>query len=72
MRKIFKYLTHRMAIVSLLILLQIVWIALLFIRFTSYSQMISIAFRVLSMLVVLYIIRRNDNPAVNLAWIVEK
>ena len=70
MRKIFKYLTHRMAIVSLLILLQIVWIALLFIRFTSYSQMISIAFRVLSMLVVLYIIRRNDNPAVKLAWIV--
>ena len=70
MRKIFKYLTHRMAIVSLLILLQIVWIALLFIRFTSYSQMISIAFRVLSMLVILYIIRRNDNPAVKLAWIV--
>ena len=64
MRKIFKYLTHRMAIVSLLILLQIGWVAFLFIRFTSYSRMISVAFRILSVLVVLYIIRRYDNPAV--------
>ncbi len=70
MRKIFKYLTHRMAIVSLLILLQIGWVAFLFIRFTSYSRMISVAFRILSLLVVLYIIRRYDNPAVKLAWIV--
>lgn len=70
MRKIFKYLTHRMAIVSLLILLQIGWLAMLFVRFTSYNRMISAAFRVLSILVVLYIIRRNDNPAVKLAWIV--
>lgn len=70
MRKIFKYLTHRMVMVSLLILLQIGWIAALFVRFTSYSRMISAAFRVLSILVVLYIIRRNDNPAVKLAWIV--
>lgn len=70
MRKIFKYLTHRMAIVSLLILLQIGWVAFLFIRFTSYSRMISAAFRILSVLVVLYIIRRYDNPAVKLAWIV--
>ena len=41
MRKIFKYLTHRMVIVSLLILIQLGWFAIFFIRFTSYNQMIS-------------------------------
>ncbi len=70
MRKIFKYLTHRMAIVSLMILAQIAWIVVLFLRLTAYSQIISLGFKFLSVLVVLYIIRRNDNPAVKMAWIV--
>lgn len=70
MRKIFKYLTHRMVIVSLLILIQLGWFAIFFIRFTSYNQMISAAFRILSVLVVIFLIRKNDNPAVKVAWIV--
>ncbi|MDO5145790.1 MAG: cardiolipin synthase [Eubacteriales bacterium] len=70
MRKIFKYLTHRMVIISLLILVQIGWLLAIFLHLTSYSQIISLGFRILSFVVVIYLIRRDDNPAVKMAWIV--
>ncbi|MBQ9156692.1 MAG: cardiolipin synthase [Eubacterium sp.] len=70
MRKILKIISHRMFIVSLLILLQIGWLAVMFLRFTSYSQYIAIALRVLSILVVIGIMNLSDNPAVKLAWII--
>lgn len=59
-----------MFVVSFLILLQIVWIAIMFFRFTSYSQYISIGLKVLSVLVVIGIMNRSDNPAVKLVWII--
>lgn len=70
MRKIAKILSHRIFIVSFLILLQIIWAAVIFFRFTSYSQYISAAFKALSVLVVIFLMRRSDNPAFKLAWIV--
>ena len=70
MRKIFKFISHRMVIVSLLILLQIGWLLLLFFKLTSYSQYISIGFQILSVLVVIAIMNRSDNPAVKLAWVI--
>ena len=70
MRKIFKYISHRMVVVSLLILIQIGWFVFMFLKLTSYSQYISFAFKVLSMLVVIIIMNRSDNPAVKLAWVV--
>ena len=70
MRKILKILSHRMFTISFLILLQIGWFMLLFLKLTSYNQLISAAFKVLSVLVVIYLARRSDNPAVKMAWIV--
>ena len=37
---------------------------------TSYSQYITAAFKILSILVVIYIMNRSDNPSVKLGWIV--
>lgn len=70
MRKIFKYLTHRMVIISLLILVQVAWFVAIFLRLTAHSDLISAGFRLLSVLVVIFMIRRSDNPAVKMAWIV--
>lgn len=70
MRKFLKLISHRIFAVSLLILLQLGWIVVLFIKFTSYSQYIGFAFKALSVLVVLYLMKRSDNPAIKLAWIV--
>lgn len=70
MRKIFNIISHRMFIVSLLIFLQIGWLAIMFFYFTSYSRYISIGLKILSVLVVIAIMNKSDNPAVKLAWII--
>lgn len=59
-----------MFIASFLILLQMGWIAVMFFQFTSYSRYISIGLRILSILVVIGIMNKSDNPAVKLAWII--
>ena len=69
MKRILKATTNRLIIVSLLILLQILWMTLVFLRLAAYSRGISIALNLLSLLVVIYIINRKDNPAVKLAWV---
>ncbi len=70
MRKLFKLISHRIFIVSFLIILQVGWIAVMFFRFTTYSTYISVALKILSILVVIGIMNRSDNPAVKLAWII--
>ena len=70
MGKILKVISHRMFIVSLLILLQISWVLVLFFRFTTYSQYITIGLRILSILVVIGIMNQSSNPTVKLAWII--
>ncbi|MCI6858570.1 MAG: cardiolipin synthase [Eubacterium sp.] len=70
MRKILKFLSQRIVLITFLILLQVLWFLTLFWKFTSYSQVISGAFKVLSVLVVIYIMNREDNPAVKLVWVI--
>ena len=69
MKRILKATTNRLIIVSLLILFQILWMTLVFLRLAAYSRGISIGLNILSLLVVIYIINRKDNPAVKLAWV---
>ncbi len=45
------------------------WLALMFVRFVGYSDMISNAFTVLSMVMALYIINKADVPAYRMGWI---
>lgn len=70
MRKFLKFLSQRIVIVTFLIFLQVLWFVGLFLKFTSYSQYITAAFKILSILVVLYIMNRSDNPSVKLVWVI--
>ena len=70
MRKFLKFLSQRIVIVTFLIFLQIMWFVGMFLKVTSYSQYITAAFKILSILVVIYIMNRSDNPSVKLGWIV--
>ena len=66
MRKFLKFLSQRIVIVTFLIFLQIMWFVGMFLKVTSYSQYITAAFKILSILVVIYIMNRSDNPL--LSW----
>ena len=66
MRKFLKFLSQRIVIVTFLIFLQIMWFVGMFLKVTSYSQYITAAFKILSILVVIYIMNRSDNPSVKL------
>ncbi len=69
MRKILKIISHRAFIITFLIFLQIVWFGLLFFRFTAYSQIATVCFKILSVVIALYVINRSDNPSVKLVWV---
>ena len=69
MKRILKATTNRLIIVSLLILLQIVWMSMAFVWLAAYSRWIYMGLNLLSLLVVIYIINRKDNPAIKLAWV---
>lgn len=70
MKKLFKILLSRLAIVGILIILQVIWFLVLFFRLSNYSVIIRIVCFVISILVALWIINKKDNPAYKLAWIV--
>ena len=70
MRKFLKILSQRIVIVTFLIFLQILWFVGVFLRVISYSQYITAAFKILSILVVIYIMNRSDNPSVKLGWVI--
>lgn len=73
MKKTLKFFTQRVVVVSLLILLQILWIAFVFLHVVSYSELLrnglAAGARIVSVLLVLFIMNRKDNPAVKLAWV---
>ena len=68
--KLLRFLFSRMVAVGLMIIVQIVVFSVLLVRLSRYSLGISIACTILSVLVVLWIINKNDNPAYKLAWII--
>ena len=68
MKKILKFLFSRMAIVGMLILLQL---AILFYAIWDLSESfiyLYVLFVTISIMVVVYIVSRNDNPSYKLAW----
>lgn len=69
MKKLLKFMGSRMFITGILILLQIGWILVWYLRLTKYVHWISVLFTVLGFLAAVYIINKNENPAYRLAWI---
>ncbi|MDO4261679.1 MAG: cardiolipin synthase [Eubacteriales bacterium] len=70
MMKIFKLMKSRLVLVGVAILVQMVWTLVFLETLTSYSMSINGFFRVLSVLILLYLIRKDENSAYKIAWII--
>lgn len=70
MGKLSKILFHRVAIVAVFIILQILFYVALIARFSAYMVQIELCFRIISALVVLWIINDRSNPGYKLAWVI--
>ncbi|MBQ8632840.1 MAG: cardiolipin synthase [Lachnospiraceae bacterium] len=68
--KILNFISKRVFVVGLIILVQIFWGISMLTKLTEYSNELNVALAVLSLLAVLYIINKDDNPAYKLAWII--
>ncbi len=70
MKKILQFLTHRLVVCVLLMLVQAAILVLMILEFQKYFGYFYILCIVLSVLVVLYIINNRCNPAYKIAWII--
>ena len=70
MKKLFDFLTGRLVIISLLILLQLTFLLLAVFRFSMDTVYIYLGLQALSFAMVLWIITKQDNPSYKIAWIV--
>lgn len=70
MKRISKILKSRMVVVGLAILLQALWWALFLGRLTRYSVFINGLFRIISIGILLYLIRKDENSSYKIAWII--
>ncbi len=68
--KILNIISKRVVVVGLIILLQIIWGFSLLTKLTEYSHELNIVLTIISLLVLLYIVNKDDNPAYKLAWII--
>ena len=66
--KLLKLFFSRVVIVGLLIIIQVVWFLLFFLELLEYSTWVNMFLTFISLVAVLYIINRPDNPAYKLAW----
>lgn len=70
MKKVLQFLCGRIFITGILLLVQLGWFTLFLMKLTRYSVLFSGFFGVLSILIVLYLIGSDDNPAYKIGWII--
>ena len=70
MKKLLQFLCGRVFITGVLLLIQLAWFVFFLMRLTRYSVALSAIFSVLSILMVLYLIGSDDNPAYKIGWII--
>lgn len=70
MGKISKILFHRAAIIAVFLILQIAFYISAIVSFSEYMVQIERCFRIISALVVLWIINDRSNPGYKLAWVI--
>jgi cardiolipin synthase len=66
--KTLKFLQKRMVIIVVLIILQVVWMTQMVVSLGEYSAPCQTLLRILSLVVVVYLVNKEDNPAYKLAW----
>lgn len=69
MKKLLSKIINRATITALLILIQILWFISVFLKLTRYMPWLTVIFSVLSVLMVLFVIIKNENPAYKILWI---
>ena len=70
MRKLFNVIFNRITVTGVLILIQLMWLLAAFTKFARYSPWISAALTLMSVLMVLLIVSKDDNPAYKIGWII--
>ena len=68
--KFFKKFINRFTIVSLLLLIQILWLVIVPVFLSNYYYYLTWTFQILSLVVVAFIINKDYDPAMKLAWVV--
>ena len=69
-KKVLKFLTHRIFIVGVLLLIQLLVLILILNKFEEYGWYFYIFFYIIGILVLLKIINGNANPSYKIAWII--
>ena len=70
MKKLFKFLSGRVFISALLLLIQIGWLGLFWVKLTDYAAWIGTALSVLSLIVILFLVKSDINSTYKMAWII--
>ena len=68
-KKILNKMFGRLQLTCLVLLLQLAWFALLVLRLNEYYEYFAVTFTIASILMALFVIYRDDNPAYKLGWI---
>ena len=68
--RILRLISNRVFITTVLLMGQITWFILFLIKLTRYSVIISAIFSLLSLIMVLHIVVKDDNPSYKIAWII--
>ena len=66
--KFFSRFINRITITLALILVQVVWMASLYLRLIEYAAWLNVVMVVLSVLIILFLVRKDENPAYTIAW----
>lgn len=70
MKKVLKFLFSRLVIFSLLIALQLFLLVFLLIKFSEGTIFIQLALEIISLIVVIWLVNKKDNPSYKLAWVI--
>lgn len=63
-------LIFRLIVIALLTILQVIWMIMLVNGLIRYNMLLNVLITILSMLIILYLLDRNDSPAYRLSWII--
>lgn len=69
-KKLVKILGSRLVIVGVLLLVQISWFIMVIEYIGRYSQIINSVLTIISIITVLWLVNKQDNPAYKLAWVI--
>ena len=70
MKKVLKFLCSRLVIVTLAILVQFCFLLFIVLKLSSYGLYAYVSLQLVSLVVVLWIVTKRDNPSYKIAWII--